>query len=504
MKYWIIAGLALLILLPCPLLSQGKGSSDSRIEAQVVGIFATKESGPYNKPWRSPNFRSVRGSGFFFQGPEGLAGNGGLILTNAHVVEMAQKIEISNGREKRRYDVKLLGICHLADFAVLQMEPGGLEVYEKRNGRIVPLKLGDSDRLRVGDKVLGWGYPLGGERISKSEEGEINRIEVRRYAYSHERWLMVQASLQQNPGNSGGPIFKGNKVVGIAFQGIRASDRINYFIPINLVKRLMPLLPHQEKIPRWRFTVQHLYPRLKDYYGLGSEEGGLLVNYVIPDGGPHQFGLRANDILMGIDGFKIDDFGDIFFEPLEQRISFQEILNRKTVGDPLAVKVMRDGEVLDIHGYVTPGLPWLVPKIFTQANYFIYGGIGFVELTFNSIGDLGKVGYSLKERFLRELPEEPHQKVVIVMEIFPEYGLMNTGPYMMKRVEKINGEDVLNIEHLFNTVKTAEAKGEKRAIVALSKNIQFPMDLEQAEKLGRDIQKKYGILYMKTPGGFAK
>ena len=56
---------------------------------------------------------------------------------------------------------------------MLKMEPAELADYEQRNGKIVPLDLGDSDKLRVGDKVLGWGYPLGGERISKSEQGEI-------------------------------------------------------------------------------------------------------------------------------------------------------------------------------------------------------------------------------------------------------------------------------------------------------------------------------------------
>lgn len=489
----------LLHLVPMPSYAR---NSEERIDTQVVAVYVTRKSNYYHKPWKSPNFMSSRGTGFFFEDSHSFPGREGLILTNAHVAAMSQKIEISNGREKRRYEVTPLGICHLADFAVLQMSPEALKAYEKRNGRIVPLKLGDSDRLRVGDKVLGWGYPLGGERISKSEQGEINRIEVGRYTYSLENWLIVQASLQENPGNSGGPIFKGHKVVGIAFQGMRATDRINYFIPINLVKRLMSLLDRQELIPRWRYVVQHMFPRLKMYYHLGTEDGGVLLNYVIPDGGPHRFGLRANDILMEIDGYQIDDFGDIMFQPLGQRISFVEILNRKKVGDPLTVKVMRDGKHLELTGEVTPGLPWLVPKIFTQANYFIYGGIGFVELTSNAARDLGKHGYSLREQYFKKLPEEPYQKIVIIIEIFPEYGLLDTGSYLMRRVEKINGIDVLNIKQLSDAIHSLIKKGEKNALIALSKNVQLPINLETASDLDRVIQEKYGILYMQTPGGF--
>ena len=502
MKYRIIIYLPLFIFLQLGSLSHA-GQPNAGTDTQVVRIFATKKLSYYHKPWKSPNFETVLASGFFFEDEESFPGAKGLILTNAHAVAMAQSIKVSNGREKRRYKVKLLGICNLADFAVLQMEPEELEAYEVRNGMIVPLQLGDSDNLRVGDRVVGWGYPLGGERISKSEEGEISRIEVNRYTYSQEYWLMVQASLQQNMGNSGGPVLKDGKVVGIAFQGVRESDRINYFIPINLVKGHIPLLHNKELIPRWRYEGQSLFPRLKDYYNLKPNYGGVLLNLMIPDGGPHKFGLRPNDILLEIDGHQIDNFGDIYFKPLGQKIYFEEALNRKRVGDPLTVKVLRKGEALEIKGKVTPGLPRLVPKIFTRANYFIYGGIGFVELTFNCIANLGRHGRALWERYLEVFPERPYQKIVMISEIFPEYGLVKTSPYL-KRVEKINGEEVLNIEHLFETIQSLKKIGKKKALLELPENVQLPLDLEQADELDREIKKRYGILYMKTPGGFSR
>jgi S1-C subfamily serine protease len=479
------------------------GQASSAIDTQVVRVLATKKEAYYHKPWKSPNFETVAASGFFFKDKKDFPGMKGLILTNAHAVSMAQSIKISNGREKRRYEVQLLGICNSADFAVLQMEPQELEEYEARNGKVVPLQLGDSDKLRVGDKVLGWGYPLGGERISKSEEGEISRIEVNRYTYSHEYWLMVQASLQQNRGNSGGPVLKNGNVVGIAFQGVSASDRINYFIPINLVKDLVGVLQNKELIPRWQYEAQTMFPRLKDYYNLEAGQGGVLLNYVIPDGGPYRFGLRNNDILLEIDGHGIDNFGDIFFEPLGQKIYFEEILNRKRVGDPLEVKVIREGKLLEIKGKVTEGLPKLVSKIFTRANYFVTGGIGFVELTYNCIKNLGRPGRSYEEIYLGEFPEKPYQKIVIISEIFPEYGLVETSPYL-NRVEKINDVEVLNIEHLYDTIQDLKKRGEKKVLLRLPRNIQLPLDLEKADELDREIQQRYGILYMKTPGGFLK
>jgi S1-C subfamily serine protease len=481
----------------------GAAATFEGVETKVVRVLATKKAPYYHKPWKSPNFESVMASGFFFKDEANFPGMDGLILTNAHAVSMAESLKISNGKEKRRYDAKLVGIFDSADFAVLRLEPSDLEMYEKRNGKIEPLEFGDSDALRPGDKVLGWGYPLGGDAISKSEEGEVNRIEINRYAYSQEQWLMVQTSLQQNRGNSGGPVLKDGKVVGIAFQGMKDADRINYFIPINLVKFILPVLGEQAKVSRWRYAVQHIFPRLKDYFGLDRDQGGVLLDFVIPDGGPHSFGLREGDILTEMDGHEIDNFGEVFFKPLGQKIFFGEILNRKRLGDPVTIKAIRDGKPTTITGKVTPGLPRLVPKVFTKANYFIHGGVGFVELTYNCIVNLGKSGEAFRAKYEDEFPQKPFQKIVVISEIFPEYGLVSTTPYL-KRVEKVDGKDVLNVEHLHGVIEDLKKEGKKRVLLELSGNVRLPLDVVGAEELDRKIQEKYGILFMKTPDGFTK
>lgn len=497
------------MLVVCALLAMSAGSpcfgdpNNMIIETQVLRVFAVKNASYYHKPWKSPDFSEVRGSGFFFKDEKNFPGKKGLIITNAHAVSMAQSIKVSNGREKRRYAVNIVGICDSADFAVLQMEAEELATYERINGKIVPLELGDSDKLRVGDKVQGWGYPLGGEGISKSDQGEISRIEVKTYAHSDEMWLMVQASLQQNRGNSGGPVLKDGKVIGVSFQGMRASDRINFFIPINLVQDLFPSLDHSDLIPAWRFVVEHMFPRLKDFYKLEPDQGGVLLIYIIPDGGPYKFGLREKDILTEIDGHAIDNFGEIYFQPLEQKVFFGEVLNRKKVGDRLSVKLIRDGKPMELTGRITPGLPKLVPRIFTGANYFIFGGVGFVELTLNCIDNLGKSGDTFRAKYLDEFPKHPYEKVVIISEIFPEYGLTDTSNYL-KRVEKIDGRDILNVEDLYDSIQSAIKQGKKKALVQIAQNVQLPLDLENAEALDKSIQKKYGILYMKTPGGYKK
>jgi hypothetical protein len=92
---------------------------------------------------------------------------------------------------------------------------------------------------------------------------------------------------------------------------------------------------------------------------------------------------------------------------------------------------------------------------------------------------------------------------VIISEIFPEYGLVDTSSYL-DRVEKINGKSVLNLEDLYDTIQSLIKKGDKKALLELSKEARLSLDLVGANELDRQVQTKYGILYMKTPGGFSK
>ena len=157
---------------------------------------------------------------------------------------------------------------------------------------------------------------------------------------------------------------------------------------------------------------------------------------------------------------------------------------------------------MEISGNVTPSLPKLVPRVFTPANYFVYCSMGFVELTLNCIENLGKSGDNFRARCGDQLPQKPYQKIVIISEIFPEYGLVDNTPYL-ERVKKIDGEEVLNIEHLYNKIQSLIKEGKKKALLELHHNIVLPLDLTRADALDREIQKKYGFLILKPLVGLS-
>ena len=122
-------------------------------------------------------------------------------------------------------------------------------------------------------------------------------------------------------------------------------------------------------------------------------------------------------------------------------------------------------------------------------------------MTMNCIENLGQSGETLRARYAERFPERPYQKIVIISEIFPDYGLVDSASFL-NRVMKVGDVDVVNIQQLYDTIQGLVAKGEKRVLLKIWPNMTFPIDLTTAAELDGNIKEKYGILYMKTPGGF--
>jgi hypothetical protein len=167
---------------------------------------------------------------------------------------------------------------------------------------------------------------------------------------------------------------------------------------------------------------------------------------------------------------------------------------------------MRNGKLFEIRGKVTPGASELIPKTYSKPNFIIYGGIGFIELTQDSIRGLAHSGinaWPLKLMYGETFPERPDQKIVIVVEIFPEYGLVDTEPYLAKRVETLEGEKILNIQDFVKKIQRLRQSGKKRVLLGLSDQLRLPLDLNRASEIDEKIKLNYGILHTITPGGFS-
>jgi serine protease Do len=245
----------------------------------------------------------------------------GLILTNHHVVENAERIVVRLS-DDREFTAEVIGKDSKTDLALIRIQG---------NGDFPVAALGDSDDLEVGDWVVAIGNPFGLEQTVTagivSAKGRVIG------SGPYDDFIQTDASI--NPGNSGGPLFnlKG-EVVGINTAINASGQGIGFAIPINVAKTLLPQLRDTGKVTRgWLgVMIQDVTGDLAKSFGL-KERGGALVADVT-DGGPAALGgVERGDVIMEFDGKKIARMKDL---PI--------LVAGTSVGKTVTLKMVRDGK----------------------------------------------------------------------------------------------------------------------------------------------------------------
>ncbi len=245
----------------------------------------------------------------------------GLVLTNNHVIEGADEIEVRLS-DKRKFKAKVVGRDPKTDLAILRIDAeGDLPVAE----------LGDSDQLRIGQWAIAVGNPFGLDRtVTVGIISATGRAQVGVATY--ENFIQTDAAI--NPGNSGGPLLNlDEKVVGINTAIVSVGQGIGFAIPINMVKAILPQLIAKGKVTRgWLgIHIQELSEELAPSFGL-PPGSGVLVSDVIPKGPAEGGGLRTGDVIVA--------YGEI---PVSEVASLQRLVARTTPGEMARVTVVRDG-----------------------------------------------------------------------------------------------------------------------------------------------------------------
>lgn len=261
------------------------------------------------------------GSGFIIS-------NSGLILTNYHVVENADAIEVTlnnpDGSEQK-VSAKVLGTAPEYDVALLQ-------AHEAIHN--APAYLGDSDNTEIGDWVMAVGNPFG---LSHSVSvGIISAKERRDIAPSGRQGLynFLQTDASINPGNSGGPLVNmRGEVIGIN-SAVNASGGIGFAIPINMVKDMLGDLKTKGHYARsWLgLKIQALTPELAQSYNL-KRANGALVAEVVPHGPAAAANIREGDVILSFDNKELRQSSDL---PL--------FASMAGVGKRVPLKIHRNGK----------------------------------------------------------------------------------------------------------------------------------------------------------------
>ncbi len=218
----------------------------------------------------------------------------GYIITNNHVVESADEIVVRLSDE-HEFEAEVVGTDPKTDIALIKIDPGEVKLH--------PVRLGDSDKIRVGDWVIAIGNPFGyGHTVTA---GIISAKERVIGAGPYDNFLQTDAAI--NPGNSGGPLFDmEGRVVGINTAIVAGGTGIGFAIPVNMAKEIVRQLKDRGRVTRgWLgVMIQEVTKDLAEQFGL-EEPMGALVSDVVEGGPADKAGLKRGDIIVEFDGQKI-------------------------------------------------------------------------------------------------------------------------------------------------------------------------------------------------------
>ncbi len=294
------------------------------VSPSVVTIFATQEvSGvevpfpfPFNIP---PQERRSLGSGVIIEYKKSKF----YILTNSHVVQNARAIRVRFDRhtEKR---ARIVGTDPKTDVAVIEVDDKDIPNPENRVA-----KLGDSDKLKVGQLAIAIGNPYGLERTVTV--GVISALRRTIGITQYESFIQTDAAI--NPGNSGGPLVNiRGEVIGINTAILAEGQGLGFAIPINLAKWIADQLIAKGKVTRgWLgIVIQDITPDMVE--SLGVREG-VIIAQIMPGSPADRGGLKVGDIVVEVDGQRVGEVRELQFK-----------IMRTEPGKEINLKVVREGK----------------------------------------------------------------------------------------------------------------------------------------------------------------
>ena len=259
----------------------------------------------------------------------------GLVVTNKHVVSDAEAEYrvITNSDEELK--VEKIYRDPVNDLAILKVSPS-------TSSGLTPIKLGDSDNLKVGQVVIAIGTALG-EFRSTVTTGVISGLGrginagARFGGMSEELNNVIQTDAAINPGNSGGPLLNSfGEVIGVNVAVSQAGENIGFAIPINVVRDSIDNFEATGKFSRPYLGVRYQMLDKRTAILNTVPQGAYLVE-VVPGSPAERVGLQENDIVTEINGTK-----------LTEKEGLAELISKSAVGDEITLKVYRDGETTEL------------------------------------------------------------------------------------------------------------------------------------------------------------
>ena len=414
------------------------------VENAVVKIFSTMRGPDPYKPWTKQAPREATGTGIVVEGKR--------ILTNAHVVLYSSQVQVQANQSGDKLPATVEFLAQGIDLAVLKLEDETFFDTHPPLPRATMLPA-------VKDAVMVYGYPTGGTSLSITK-GIVSRIEFTMYNFPTSG-LRIQIDAAINPGNSGGPALVGDKMIGLAFSGLRGADNIGYIIPCEEVELFLKDVSDgkYDGKPSMFDELQTLEnPALRAYLKLDKTVEGIVVHE--PDGTDASYPLKEWDVITKIGDTKVDNEGMIKLGD-NLRVRLRYLIQKIAKGGKVELTIVRAGKELTVQVPVAANRPMLIPNLEnTYPSYFVYGPLVFSPATAvyvvglnNAMAALSASASPLALRRV-EKPSFPGEELVVVASPFFPHKLSKGYSNPQSRViESVNGIKVKSLKHLIEVLR---------------------------------------------------
>ena len=433
--------------------SQKPVAADSQpaIENSMVKIFSTMRYPDPFRPWAKSAPAEATASGVVIEGRR--------ILTNAHAVLYASQVQVQANAAGDKLAAQVVAVAPGIDLAVLKLDDASFFDAHPPLARASTLP-------QIKDAVLAYGYPTGGSSLSITK-GIVSRIEYVSYNFPVSG-LRIQIDAAINPGNSGGPAIADNKMIGLAFSGLRGdTQNIGYIIPNEEVELFLKDIAdgHYDGKANMYDDLQTLEnPALRQFLKLDKSVQGMVVHR--PDRTDAGYPLQEWDVISKVGDTPIDNQGMIRLER-DLRVQFGYQIQHIAKDGKLPLTVVRAGKTLQVQLPVSAEHPTVVPDLRGDyPPYFIYGPLCFSVGTRQMLQHFDSNPATLRALTYMKSPllamafdpptPELEELVVVSSPFFPHKLSVGYSNAIGSVVYSINGTPLKSLKHLVEYLRDSK------------------------------------------------
>jgi S1-C subfamily serine protease len=420
----------------------------------VVKIFSTVRYPELFRPWEKSAPAEISGSGVVIEGKR--------ILSNAHVVLYASRVEIQANQSGDKLSATVEAIAPGIDLAVLKLDD---ESFFDTHPPLPRAKM----LPEIKDTTMVYGYPEGGTSLSITR-GIVSRIEFALFNYPVSG-LRIQIDAAINPGNSGGPAIVGDKMIGLAFSRLNLAENIGYIIPSEEIDLLLDDIAHgrYKGKPGMMDAFQTLEnPALRSFLKLDKSAEGILVHR--PLSNDASYPLKEWDLITKIGNTPIDNEGMVKVAP-NLRVYFGYLVQKLAKDGKVPLTILRKNKEMQVQLPVSSKHPMLLPDLGgCYPSYFVYGPMVFSTAT-KQMADylsgpaqssvrvaalLNAMGSPLLSSINKMSSFDGEELVVVPAPFFPHKLSRGYSDPTLQVVKTVNGIRVKNLAHLVQILRDAK------------------------------------------------